>query len=39
MPRQMQAVLDRRLDQVVGPADRQERVVIDGKTLTEGCAG
>ena len=33
MPRQIQAVLDRWLDQVVGPADRQEQVAIDGKTL------
>ena len=32
-PQQIQTVLDRWLDQMVGPVDRQELVAMDGKTL------
>jgi hypothetical protein len=32
-PQQIQAVLDRWLDQIMGPVDRQELVAMDGKTL------
>ena len=32
-PQQIQAVLDRWLDQIVGPVDRHELVAMDGKTL------